>query len=485
MCAVTVLGTRTAASASGASTPPDSPVSAITGSPKPRARSAARITFAELPLVEIAIRTSPCRPSDSTWRSNIPSVPKSFAIAVRSDVSVVSAIAGIDGRTLSVVSVLTNSVARCWASAALPPLPQIRILPPRAERRHQDRGRGDDVVQARLLDEPDRVGGRAEVATRLLLRGLGVDRHPDPSSDAVVGAHTSSPRNALHPFGTERERRELRPQTFELPAHRCLRGRAAVQQQVAAAARTADLAAGGARRLCHRQHRLDRRVLGDVRVHPSFRDERVAEHRAELVDVSVLDRVAHRVRDLLELLHAEDRVLTTLPVQLDLRVDQAGVAPDEPRVAEHEVVLEAAERLGGRSDGGDQHAQPRELEQVEAAERGGVLILPAAADPQVVAFDRIREAGQLVRVESSFAEHGEAGDHARHERRRAAEAAPGGGVGVDVHLDPARARRPDRSPPWPGPSPRRRRAPRPGGTRRDAPGRGSGRSPDGRRGARS
>ena len=60
----------------------------------------------------------------------MPSAPKSFAIAVRSDVSVVSAIAGIDGRTLSVVRVLTNSVARCWASAALPPLPQIRSLPP-------------------------------------------------------------------------------------------------------------------------------------------------------------------------------------------------------------------------------------------------------------------------------------------------------------------------------------------------------------------
>ena len=44
--------------------------------------------------------TSPCLPSDSTWRSNIPSAPKSFAIAVRSDVSVVSAIAGIDGRRI-------------------------------------------------------------------------------------------------------------------------------------------------------------------------------------------------------------------------------------------------------------------------------------------------------------------------------------------------------------------------------------------------
>ena len=57
-------------------------------------------------------------------------MPKSFAIAVSSEVSVVRAMAGIDGRGLSMVRVLTNSVARCWASAALPPLPQMRSLPP-------------------------------------------------------------------------------------------------------------------------------------------------------------------------------------------------------------------------------------------------------------------------------------------------------------------------------------------------------------------
>jgi hypothetical protein len=45
-------------------------------------------------------------------------------------VSVVSAIAGIAGRRRSVVSVLTNSVASPCASAALPPLPQMRIFPP-------------------------------------------------------------------------------------------------------------------------------------------------------------------------------------------------------------------------------------------------------------------------------------------------------------------------------------------------------------------
>ena len=44
----------------GASEPPDAPVSATTRMPSPRARSAARSTLAEVPLVEIAIRTSPC-----------------------------------------------------------------------------------------------------------------------------------------------------------------------------------------------------------------------------------------------------------------------------------------------------------------------------------------------------------------------------------------------------------------------------------------
>ena len=44
--------------------------------------------------------------------------------------SVVSASAGRAGRTNPAVSRLVNSAARCWQSAALPPLPQSISLPP-------------------------------------------------------------------------------------------------------------------------------------------------------------------------------------------------------------------------------------------------------------------------------------------------------------------------------------------------------------------
>lgn len=49
---------------------------------------------------------------------------------VSTEESVVSAMAGSGGR--SIRNRLTNSAAQCWASAALPPLPASKILPPRA-----------------------------------------------------------------------------------------------------------------------------------------------------------------------------------------------------------------------------------------------------------------------------------------------------------------------------------------------------------------
>jgi len=49
---------------------------------------------------------------------------------VRTELSVVSAIEAIPGR--SAVIRLTNSAARCWASAALPPFPKNNALPPPA-----------------------------------------------------------------------------------------------------------------------------------------------------------------------------------------------------------------------------------------------------------------------------------------------------------------------------------------------------------------
>ena len=44
----------------------------------------------------------------------------------------------------------------------------------------------------------------------------------------------------------------------------------------------------------------------------------------------------------------------------------------------------------------DQHAIGVELDQVEAAERRGILVLLAAGDAQVVAFDLVVQLGQFV-----------------------------------------------------------------------------------------
>jgi hypothetical protein len=121
--------------------------------------------LAELPLVEMPSRTSPRLPNASTWRAKMPSTPKSFPIAVRSDVSVVSAIARIAGRGWSSVKVLTNSVARCCASAALPPLPQISSVPS---------ARNDAVIRAaastmssRQASTTERI--RSDVSVRYVL----------------------------------------------------------------------------------------------------------------------------------------------------------------------------------------------------------------------------------------------------------------------------------------------------------------------------
>jgi len=78
--------------------------------------------------VEIPIATSPARPNASIWRANTRAKSESLAMLVRMEVSVVRASAASAGR--STAKRLTNSAARCCASAALPPLPKNRRVPP-------------------------------------------------------------------------------------------------------------------------------------------------------------------------------------------------------------------------------------------------------------------------------------------------------------------------------------------------------------------
>jgi hypothetical protein len=55
---------------------------------------------------------------------------KSFPIEVMTDESVVRAKAGNPGRVILRENAFTNSAAKCWESAALPPFPQRRTLFP-------------------------------------------------------------------------------------------------------------------------------------------------------------------------------------------------------------------------------------------------------------------------------------------------------------------------------------------------------------------
>ena len=178
-------------------------------------------------------------------------------------------------------------------------------------------------------------------------------------------------------------------------------------------------------------------MLGDVRVHPPLGSEGIPERGAELVDIARLNGVAHGVGQLVELLHAEDRVLTSLPIEVDLRVDQPDVPPDEPRVAEHQVPFQPRHDVGIGPNRRDPYAVRRELEEVESAERSRVLILPAAADAQVVPLDRVGEAGKLPGRERSVAEHRQARHRGRDQGGRASEAAARRRLRPDRHLDPA------------------------------------------------
>ena len=84
--------------------------------------------FLLLPEVVIAITVSLFFPRASICLENINLKLKSLPIAVRAEVSVVSAKAAI--AFLFFLYLTVSYVARCCASAALPPFPNKSILPP-------------------------------------------------------------------------------------------------------------------------------------------------------------------------------------------------------------------------------------------------------------------------------------------------------------------------------------------------------------------
>ena len=77
-------------------------------------------------------------------------------------------------------------------------------------------------------------------------------------------------------------------------------------------------------------------------------------------------------------------------MQLDLTIDETDVPTDAPRVAQEQLATERGERPRARAHGAHGHLSARELEEVETAERGGVLVLPSAADPEILTLDAVR-----------------------------------------------------------------------------------------------
>src|SRR4051794_26561052 len=116
-------------------------------------------------------------------------------------------------------------------------------------------------------------------------------------------------------------------------------------QEESAPAGAADLAAERAGALREVEQPLDRRALGDVRVHALLALVRLPQHRAERPDVTGDDGVAHLEGHLVELLHPDDRLLATLLVEADLRVDQAEVGSDAARETQEQVGSKLGDRI--------------------------------------------------------------------------------------------------------------------------------------------
>jgi hypothetical protein len=108
--------------------PPSMPASPMVQSPISLAFSKARTRFAELPLVDMPIRTSPLRACAISWRAKMWAKPTSLPTAVSMVRSAVRSMAVSAGRPA--VTGCRNSTATCAASQLEPPLPMVKSRPP-------------------------------------------------------------------------------------------------------------------------------------------------------------------------------------------------------------------------------------------------------------------------------------------------------------------------------------------------------------------
>ena len=165
----------------------------------------------------------------------------------------------------------------------------------------------------------------------------------------------------------------------------------AIEDQVAAPARAGDFAADGASLLGFFVKLVDAR-RGDARsglylLHPSL-----VEHFTETIEVSSQERFFHLDSDFFRLVQCRERlrILGFRALHLVLN-NRLGLAPSY--VAEKQIVFEFVDDEIAEPERRDDNIFTIELHKIEAAKSGGILVLPAALDSYVVAFDIVGQFG--------------------------------------------------------------------------------------------
>src|SRR5579875_3843115 len=207
----------------------------------------------------------------------------------------------------------------------------------------------------------------------------------------------------------------------------------AVEEHVAAATRTRHLApecALGDGRLIGG---VDE-VVGDLRGEPLLLLPRGTEQLAELGEAALQQGVLHLQGKVLAGSQAGERLLIPTRPALGLVLDDVVGGAGLARVAEQHVVLELVHDVVGDAQRIDDHAVALELDQVEAAKGGGVLILKPTLDPEVPALQLEGHLRDVIVGERLPMEVLEQPDQRDHHRRGGAQARARGRVGMQEQV---------------------------------------------------
>ena len=188
-----------------ASTPPSFPVRATVFIPISLATSKALMILEEFPLVLMPMATSPSLPRALSCLAKISLKAMSLETLVIMEVSVVRAMAGSGGR--SMIYRLTNSAARCWASAALPPFPKKKSLFPDTKVREisliTSRSLGRFSLRKRALTSAlslNRFRMIFSIASKYYTPLASLSRIPFEISEKVQKSLITSIRDRLHRY---------------------------------------------------------------------------------------------------------------------------------------------------------------------------------------------------------------------------------------------------------------------------------------------